>query len=354
MRMSLKKTARHVTESNWNGSHEKIVGKDGHLNAGSKRELMQRQFDLAKMINARDLFTDVSEVITPDMGESVNLEEAYHDMEQWMELGSGIAAEITERQQREGFMRNFLDRADVAEGATVRIRVKTPNVSAIVSRNLGMVYPQFVRDRFLAVDEYTIHANPRVEELEIHQGSGDILEDKFYEAQEQIMVAEDRQLLAQFRKAQGIYNAPIYFVGNFTPTIMRGMTQNITDWNLPQAKMVFANDIMSDLLVGNDFTSWYDPISQYEIVQTGRLGSLLGLELITDGFREPTLQVLEQGEVHCTTTAPFLGAYTDRGPVRSEPVTAYADGQPARGWYLSEHISCTVANAKGVASAIRQ
>lgn len=358
MTVRLKSNARHATEANWSGgSREKIVGANGELNAGSRLELQRRILELSTMISNQEIFTDASHVHSPDngSGETVSIEEAYYDPEAWAELGSGLADELNERMQRSGFMRTLLNRADVAEGSIVRLRVRTPNVQAIVSRGPGMVYPQFVRDRFLSVDEFTIAANPRVEELDIHQGSGDILEDKFYEAQEQVMVKEDRHVTAQLRATGGLYNAPLYFVGNMTPTILRGLMQNIQDFNLPASNLTFSNDILSDITVGSAFSTYFDPVSKLEIVQTGNIGNLMGLSLnAPDGFREPTLQVLERGEVFCTTQPEFLGSYTDRGPVSSNPVSSYPDGVAARGWYVHEHISCTVTNAKGVSFAKRQ
>jgi hypothetical protein len=353
MAIKLKSTARHAKEANWGGSKEKIVGNNGDINAGSRAELGKRQLELSQLIQSGDVFTDMSHVHSPEE-EPINIEEAFHDADAWAECGTGLADELNERMQREGFMRSVLNRGDVAEGSIVRIRVRTPNVNAIVSRGVGVVYPQYVRDKFMNVDEYTISANLRVEELDIHQGSGDILEDKFYEAQEKIMVTEDRILLSQLRMADGIYNSPIYFVGNYTPTILRAMIQNISEWALPTQPVLIAQDVMSDFLVGTEFSTWYDPISKYEIVQTGRLGSVLGQQLMTDGFREESLRVVDPGEVFVMTTPSFLGTYTDRGPVQSEPQNQYNDGVAAKGWFLKEHVSITLANAKGVARAKRQ
>jgi hypothetical protein len=354
LKLKLKSSARHGTEANWANSREKIVGANGDLNAGSKSELMARQLELAKLINSGDVFTDNSGHGNPDSADAINIEEAFADSDAWAELGTALADELTERMQREGFMRSLFNRGEVAEGSVVRIRMRTPNVTAIMSRGIGTVYPQYVRDKFYNPDEFTIMAKPMVEELDIHQGSGNILEDKFYEAQEKIMVVEDRVALNQMRMADGIYNSPIYFVGNFTPTIMRAMVQSVAEWSLPAQSMLIAQDIMSDFLVGNEFSSWYDPISKYEIVTTGRLGSIMGQTLMTDGYREEGLRVVEKGEVFTMTTPQYLGTYTDRGPVSSEPKNGEENGVAAKGWFMKEYVSITLANAKGVVRSKRQ
>lgn len=354
-KFNLSPSARHITEANFRGSNEKIVGRDGHINGGSVQEVAARILEIASMINSGDLFTDVSHSVTPDTAVNARAElaAAYHDAEAWAELGTAITSEIQGRVLRDGFMRVLFDRGEVQEGATPRIRVRTPNVRAIVSKGVGMHHPQYVRDRYMPVDEFTIAANVRVEELEMHQGSGNILEDKFYEAQEQILVKEDKVAVGLLRAATGVYNPATYFSGAFTPVIMQGMREDLTAWSLPVSTFLFSIDLGSDMLVGSAFSDWYDPITKYDHIQSGRIGQLMGMNLITDGFREPNLQVLEQGEAFMTTTPGMLGGYTDRGPIMSRPVDSYPDGVAARGWYMNEHLSCALANAKGVVTASR-
>jgi len=353
-KFNVKPKALHITEANFKGSNDKVVGHDGNINGGSVKEVMARLLEISQMITAGDMFTDVSHVATPDQASPREvLAAAYNDAGQWAELGSGLAAEITERTLRDGFMRSIFERGDVAEGSLPRIRVRTPGVRAIVTRGVGNIYPQYVRDRFLTVDEFTVSASPRILDLDMLQGSGDILEDKFYEGMEGILVTEDRIVVGLLRSASGMNNAPTFFSGSFNPVVLQGLRQSITDWKLPASKFLFANDILSDIMVGNDFSTWFDPITKYEIVQTGRIGNLLGLELITDGYREESLQVLNSGETFMLTNPESLGVYTDRGPVRSEPVNGYPDGVIARGWLLSEFLSCTLVNTKGVATASR-
>jgi len=352
---NLKSSARHITEANFR-SGEKIVGANGEINAGSREELLSRVVELAEMIGAGEMFTDLSHANMPETA-SVNSREelaaAYHDPKLWAEMGASLAAELNERTMRDGFMRTVFTRGTVEQGQYPRVRVRTPNVKAVVSKGVGHVYPQWVRDRYINVDEATYSANVRVLELDMQQGSADTLEDKFYEAQEQILVQEDRTTIALFRAATGVYNPATYFSGAFTPTILAGMTQTVTDWNLPAATLLFSNDIMTDFRVGTAFAEYYDPISKYEIIQTGRIGSMYGLQLLTDGFREENLKVLNRGEVFLMTSPEMLGVYTDRGPLQSNPVDSYSDGVAGRGWFIYEHLSNTLANAKGIATASR-
>lgn len=352
-RFNLKPTARHITEANFRNSNEKIVGNDGNINGSSTRDVMSRILELANMVSAGEVFTDTSHAVTPDVSPRAEIAAAYHDRETWAELGNALSAELNTRLMRQGFMRTLLSQGSVEQGAIPRIRVRTPNVRAVVSRGVGQTHIQTVRDRYLTVDEFTIDVNVRVMELDLHQGSDDILEAKFYEGQEQSLVKEDTVVVSMLRSATGIYNSATYFSGAFTPTILAGMREDITDWSMPAVNLVVSNDYITDMMTGTAFAEYYDPITKYELIQTGRIGSMYGLNIITDGFREPTLQVLSRGESFMTTSPDLLGSYTDRGPLVSNPVDSYADGVPARGWSMFEFISAAVANAKGVATAQR-
>ena len=352
-KVQLKSSASHMTEARFRNSNERIVGNDGHINAGSNREVLERLVEIAGMVQAGEIYTDLAN--NPEVARTNReiLEEAFNDPTKWAELGSGLAGELQERLLREGFLRFLLARADLQEGSLPRFRIRTPNVKAIMSRGIGTHWAQNVRDRYVTTEEFALTATPEVDILEMHQGSGDLLEDKLSEAYEAIFAGEDRVVTGMFRATAGIYNAPIYFTGAFTPTVLQGLRQNVTDWVLPARTLLLANDVLSDLVVGNDFSTWFDPVTKYEIVQTGRIGQLLGLDIITDGYREPNLQVLERGEVFVTSDPIHTGAYTDRGPVTSTPVEGATKGKNTRGWHLNEYLSVIVSNAKAVSTAKR-
>lgn len=356
-KLNLRSSAAHITEKRFNNSSERVVGANGEINAGNRQELMGKLVEIASMVQAGEMWTDVAGTDLDNTEERKSnramLEEAFHDPAAWKELGAGLAAEIQERLLRNGFMRNILLRGDVEEGNVPRIRVRTPNVVAVVSRGVGVHWPQYVRDKIITVDEFALNATPEVDELELHQNSGDILEDKFYEGMEGIYAGEDRVLVGGMRAATGIYNAPTYFSGNFTQVVLQALRQAVTDWVLPVQTLILANDLLSDIMVGDEFSTWFDPISKWEIVQTGRLGNLLGLDIITDGYREPVFQVLKRGEAFVTSQPINNGVYTDRGPVRSTPIDGHLKGTNTKGWNINEYISVTWANAKAVATAQR-
>ncbi len=349
-KVNLRNSVAHISESRFRGSQDRIIGANGEINAGTKDELMQRLAEIASMVGAGEMSTASEE---DERSNRQILEEAYADPQQWAELGAGLAASVTERQLRDGFMRQVLIRGEVDEGSVPRIRVRTPNVVAIASRGIGTHWPQYVRDKTIAVDEFALNSTPEVDELEMHQNSGDILEDKYYEAMEAIFAGEDRVLVGSLRAAVGHANPVTYFSGSFNQTVLAALRQGVTDWLLPAQFLLISNDLISDIMVGSEFSNWFDPVSKWEIIQTGRLGNLLGMQIITDGYREPSLQVLTPGEAFVLSSPMHNGVYTDRGPVTATPIDGHQKGTNTKGWNLNEFVSITFANAKATSYAKR-
>lgn len=220
----------------------------------------------------------------------------------------------------------------------------------MLAPDVGKLYPQYVAEKYINVPEFYIKGNLRVEERELAQGTGDILEDKFLEAQEQILVVEDRQWKIMVDATVGIDNQLQIIAGGLTPDSLAVMRDQVMRWGLSTVTLLMANDIVVDLN-GTTFGSWFDPISQAEIVMTGMLGTLMGLAFITDAYRDPTLRVLNQGDLYILTTPEYHGAYTDRGPVSSTAVDNYADGEPSRGWSMFELVSMCIHNTRSVVKA---
>jgi hypothetical protein len=170
-----------------------------------------------------------------------------------------------------------------------------------------------------------------------------------------MMVREDRIWKSLADQVAGLANTPITIVGGFTPQNLGLMRSQIMQWQLPTNMLTFASDVLNDITTSTSFGAWYDPVSQYEIVQTGYIGKLLGIQLLTDAFRVPQLKVLNQGQIYLTSQPDYHGAYTDRGPVTANEQNASQSGHgvPARGWHLYEVLSMVLANARSVVSALR-
>ena len=360
-----RKRGAPVLASRRPGSTESWFGKqaDGsmHLNAGSNVEVMQNFARLMSEVSSGKVqFAD------PDAFDSVNattaaeeiaaFRESYRDRQSsaWAETGADIGGILYETAVRMGFARRFLSKVDLAQGAIPRIQVRYQNVSAIVASDPGQWSTAFAKQRYLYPPEIYIIGNVRVEERDIAQGAPDLLEDVFMRSQEQFNVQEDRQVTQGFDKAVGAAN-PLYLMGGgATPSNLAAASTQLRTWGLPVTDVLLSADFWSDIAGNaNSFGNLFDPVTQYELNQTGVLGNLLGMRVTTDGFRDPNQHVVAANEGYILTDPINLGAYTDRGPVNATPVDNYPDGVPARGWSFFELVSMSIVNPRGVVKVRR-
>lgn len=351
-----------VASTRGRNSNERFANSAGEINAGSKNELTAKLIELASRMQDGEFDNGAAEVAEVCSVEERNakMRDAYNDKSGrgWAELSNSIAAEITDSVARQGFMRQFLIRGDVAQGAVPRIRVRHRNALAVTATGPSVVAAQIIRDNFLFPAEFNIMARPTVEDREMHQGSGDLLAEKHMEALESIMVNEDRTFLFLADQAAPLYNTTQYWSGGLTPAIISAAQAQVITWSVPATSMLMSIDLLQDMQSGAGFTQgntggFFDPVSRLEMVMTGRIGNLLGMQIMTDGFRNARLRVLNNGSFYIFTDPSLLGAYTDRGPVESEPVTPGMSGSPVRGFFMKELISEAIGNAYGVSAARR-
>lgn len=337
------------------GSNEFMVGAGGEINASSKAELMQQ---ISALINAHEtgqVLSSTEEKLATSKERQAALASAFSDRSSgsWSELGASIAGELSETADREGFMRRIIKKEEVSQGQVPRIRVRTKTTTSVVAAGAGSIFPSYARDKYFYPPEFTISSNVRVEHREMNQGTGDILQEKFLESQEAIMVSEDKTLLKMVNNLVNLYNPLQNLVGGLTPQNFVYMRSLISDWNIPVTTVLMSSNYWNDIVANKSFGEWFDPVSKYEIISNGYLGSLLGLSLITDAYRHPNLKVLNKGDLYMFGDAENLGAYTERGPVQSVDVNNYDKGEPARGWYLYEELSMLVFNARALVKGVR-
>lgn len=340
------------------GSNERITGAGGDINAGSKVELLARIAEIANMLATGDLDTFANEERAGWMTaaeRTQTLHDAFHDRtgNQFAELGSSISLTIMERAQRTGFMRRVLARAEVAQGAWPRIRARMRNVQAVVATGPAQVAPQFPRDQYITPNEFTISANVIVGDIEMAQGAPDLLNEKFIDGQEGIMVSEDKTLIKAVNVAAALSNTVQYFSGQLTPSTLRALQHEVANWQIPMSMILMAQDVMNDIVTGTTFAAFLEPVTKLEAITTGRLANFFGTDLVTDANRDPRLRVLQNGELYAFGSPDYVGGYTDRGPVTSEPRNNASD-IPGRGWYMKEIVSMGISNSRGVAKAKRQ
>jgi hypothetical protein len=349
------KGAVPATELRRNGSPERMVGRNKEINASSKKDLVQAIAQLVKDHEQGRTYKEESatEKLSTAQRREMVLSAYHSEGRDWAELGAALAGELAETSDREGFMRRLFAREEVNQGSVPRIRVRTKNSVAIVATSPMQLMPAFVRDKHLFPPEFEIKHALRVGEVDIAQTTGDLLEDKFYEAQEAMMVREDVTWKLFADNAVGTFNPLQIFSGGLTPSGLASMRNAIASWGIPPRTLLFATDVWEDFVGSTAFGSWFDPVSQYEAVLTGYLGKIMGLDLISDAYRYINLKVLSQGDMYLQGDPQFVGAFTDRGPIQSRELTQSDHGEVARGWMMWEIMSMSLFNGRGIVKGNR-
>jgi len=348
------------------GSAEMLVGRDGHINASSRQDLANNLMTILEMASSGQISLDQPRRMETAASAYHNISTLQSNSElaaamrdkqsgDWAELGAYLAGEVSEVATRDGFMRRVLRKFDAPAQGRILIRVRNNQVIAMVATSPVHMAPRFIRenDRYIEPPEFYVKANIRVDEIELVQNPGDILEEKFIETTQSIMVQEDRTLKRLMDNAVTQFGQLQYLAGGITPSNLGLLKALVDRWGLPSQTLLLTTDGMTDLTTSASFGTWFDPVSQFEVVSTGHVGNILGMTVLTDAWREPTLKVLLPSDVYVMAAPELLGTYTERGPVNSIAVDGYADGMPARGWMFFEILSMLVFNAKAIAKGTR-
>lgn len=329
----------------------------GEFNAYDKRDLVTAISNLMKEVNSGNIVPEYRSAIASSEEYAKTLQErrevlaaAYNDPtgEMWAALGASMALQLQEQRNREGFLRRVALGQTLKQGEVARVNMPAWDAVAVVATSSAAVGYQLVRTKQFFPTEFEVNANLRAEQLEIEQVSGDVLENLYNQGLDAIMVTEDRLWKKAADATVGVVNPLNYIAGSLTTQILAKIRQGVSDWNLPVTTAIISNDFWSDVIGSNDFASFLDPVTKYDLALHGYLGTLIGMSLLTDAFRQPNQKVLNRGEIYVVSSPENHGAYTDRGGVRSTPTSGADQGTTTKGWLLSELLSLIIANPRSV------
>ena len=262
-----------------------------------------------------------------------------------------FAEDIWETMNRQGFTQTLVARKNVVDGTDNRIRRRRKDITAFQVVNDGEGIAQILEQTYIYPEDYYLQCQILIEERELAQAGPEFLDEKFQDALEAIMVRQDRILRSLLLATAGVFNAPVSFA-TFTPQVLSALRTQILANGLPAAHLLFSFDIWDDMIADPAFTAWWEPVHKYQLIMEGRLGSLLNMRLMTDGFRYETLRVLQPGEIFVLATPVALGQRGVRREVSATEINHYPLGAPRRGMYLMGIESLHVED-RGVAIATR-
>lgn len=331
-------------------------GANGQINASSNQELMQVVAKLIRDAGEGTIETTYkAETAEERTARTQEFLAAYHDKSdsgRWSVLGEVMSDEIWETLGRQGISRKHFAVMDVNQGTDARVRVRKKDVLAWQVTSDVNITESRIRQDYLYPPTYYILANISIEDKEIAQAPSDLLDEKFQDGLEAIMVTEDNVHRDLMVTAAPSFNNLVLFTA-FTPAVLQTMKTQVQRWALPPVTLTLAVDIWDDIVADADFVRWFDPVHKHELILEGQLGSLLGMEIITDGFRYDTLRVLQEGEVFVTSSPMTLGTIAQVKPLDAVATNQYNDGRPARGWFMQQIQGSVLGNGRAVCRGTR-
>lgn len=344
-----------ASEFRFQGSNERAIGANGELNASSKKDLLNQQRLLLQAAAQNGIITD-ADAASRQARVSANAEllmAAQNDPEVHRVLGQRMADSLYMTANRQGFMRKYLAKIEVAQGSIPRFPVRAKDVTAVWLTSPTKVASTITQDKWLTPPELSIIARPFVNQNEINQSAGDVLDEKFVEATEAVMVAEDRLWYKQVKEIVGVDNNMTIISGQLTPFSLSQVAVNVSRWGMKTPHVLMASDLYMDIIGNSEFYTAIDPVARHELLLTGQLATLYGMAITSDAYRHEAHRVLNQGEFFVISESLNHGAYSDRGGIQSTPIDITTEQIPGRGWVLSEQIAMAIANSRSVAMGVR-
>jgi hypothetical protein len=355
VKISAARTPVVASEFRFAGASERAVGANGEINAYDKRDLLNKQMAFLQASSA-------GQVMTNERGHQIEaavkehrelLKAAVNDREVHRVLGERMAESLYITANRQGFMRKYLAKTPVEQGSIPRFPLRTKNVTAVWSTSPTRIETQITRDKWYYPPELSIVTRPFVTQNELNQSSGDVLQEKYVEATEAVMVAEDRLWYNQVNAIVGVDNNLSILQSGLTPFTLMQLQTNVTRWGLKAPHVLIASDLYQDIVGNSEFYNAIDPVARHELLLTGELAVMYGMTITSDAYRHPEHKVLNQGELYVISEALNHGAYSDRGGINSSPIDIVNEKIPGKGWVIHEEIAISVANSRSVAKGIR-
>jgi len=354
-RSIIAKTGEPVTSAyKLPGQSSSMFNDKGEFNASNVSDLLGQ---IGRLIDAQSKGEIVkSNVVDPQVLSERRdiLLEAFNDKsgKSMQLLGEALAVEILDTTSREGFSRRFLQYKEIGMGEVNMIRLRQHDVTAWMAVSATEVQPIIVRGRKLIPPEFNVEAYILIDLKELSATPGDLLEEKYEEGLEATMVSEDRRWKTLADNACTVRNTIQWFT-SFTPQIFSRIRSQVSRWGIPVPTCLIAYDIWDDIIGNADFSSLFDPVTKYELIQEGTLGTILGVTVVTDAFRQENLRVLDLGEVFLVGAPINHGVIQVRGSMLVEPINKFADGKSQKGWFMNEIMSMVIGNSASVAKGQR-
>ncbi len=344
-----------ASELRFDDRSESAIGNNGEINASSKKDLISNQLKFLAASSEGRVVTASEAIRRQELAKKRRqaVQAAFSDKDAHRELGEVLAQNLYQAMNRKGFSRKYLARQDLQQGNIPRVWMRKKDVTAVWSTSPTRLSSQITRDKLFTPPEFQIETRPFIPQNDINQSSGDVLEEKYMEAMEGIMVAEDRVWRNLAEATVGLDNDLTLIAGQLTPALLMEVRQNVARWSLQVAGVLMASDLYVDIVGEANFIQAIEPVARHELIMTGELAVLYGMTITSDAYRHPEHKVLSQGEFYVIADPVTHGQYTDRGGIETQPTDGVTEGVAGKGWWMFESVSFVIANSRSVAKGLR-
>ena len=335
-----------------------VFGKNGEVNADSTKEAVQVIAQLIELAQHRGGNALVTENQAAQQEEQAKVHKqimlaAFDSNEEFAALGTELANEITIAVNREGFMRRLLGQQNLTDGAIPTARMDRKNVVASTASGPMITQISMIRGDIHYPEEFYVTTAPFIEQKEITRTPGDLLGETYVNALNAIMVQEDRTWKRLADDLVGVANDSLTLTNSFLPINFMEVVTYVSRWGVPPATVIMSSDFWQDIAALEAWATILSVNVQDELLATGRLGSIHGMEIISDFYRHPQHRVLEGGDLYVIGKPDMHGQYTDRAGVDAREKGPEHENIPGRGWFMSEQLSMTIINDRSLAKLSR-
>lgn len=345
------KSGAPLTDLKLKGQGMTALSSNGEINASSVADLLVQSGKIMQALASGQIQQSAPEgnfmSLSHDEKRDI-LVSASSDTQLWAALGANISQDVREQAARQGFIRNLTVVNNLKTGEAQRVPYPRHMTKAIVATGPTSVGYQLIRDRYYTPPEFELKASVRVSKLDLGQATHDLLDHAYNDAVEGMITAADRVWKRAADRTVGLSNTLTAFAGALTPAVVSRAANKIRDWNIPVSRAVIANSFWEDIQSESAWATALTPVAQYELLLTGKVGTIFGLEIWTDGFRPDNQRVLERGEAYIVADAEYHGILGSRGGIESTPTDGANNGETTKGWLLSETMSFIIPNEKSV------
>lgn len=326
----------------------------GVINASSTKDLLNQVKSLMDSVKTREVRrTKLTAEETNERRATLIAAVEDNSGKAMHELIAAMQTEIKLTNDRLGFARKLLLTQELGQGDNSDIRLKENNVIVHQMLTSAQIHTTYVREKKFTPTEYNLTAKILIDLKELYSTTNDILDEIFDEMITATMVAEDRYWRQLALSVASVRNVVQYFSA-LTPKIFSRIKTQVSNHGYPVNMCVISNSIWDDIIGESTFNTAISPVHQYDLLETGMLGTLYGVEIFTDAFRDKTQKVLGEGELFMVSSPVNHGVLQIRGVEVLEPITGFNEGIAAKGWFMNKVESMSITNSKSISVGLKR